>query len=189
MSEKQDKDLFPKQFVEKRPGFVIKSGTRDAAGRQIDYAMFTDRGQGFEYTHEGNKHDVTAKASLETCGKFSGKDEVAKGIYAMGGNIVIDAKDGDIILKGLNIRIEAQDGSGEVTITAPKQIQERAPVVNIKGSKVNMVGTNSAIVAAQTTDIRGNIAENSSSGTEDQQGGIMSQIFAFITGGLSGLFE
>ena len=44
----------------------------------------------------------------------------------MGGNIVIDAKDGDIILKGLNIRIEAQDGSGEVTITAPKQIQERA---------------------------------------------------------------
>ena len=43
----------------------------------------------------------------------------------MGGNIVIDAKDGDIILKGLNIRIEGQDGSGEVTITAPKQIQER----------------------------------------------------------------
>ena len=70
MSEKQDKDLFPKQFVEKRPGFVIKSGTRDAAGKNIDYAMFTDRGQGFEYTHEGNKHDVTNKCSSETCGEF-----------------------------------------------------------------------------------------------------------------------
>ena len=42
------------------------------------------------------------------------------------------------------------------------------------------------LVAAQTTDIRGNIdTENSSSGSEDQQAGIMSQIFAFITGGLS----
>ena len=189
MSEKQDKDLFPKQYLEKRPGFVGKSGTRDAAGKNIDYAVFTDNAQGFEYTQEGNKFDVTNKCSSEVCGEFVGKDEVAKSIYAMGGNIVIDARDGDIILKGLNIRIEAQDGSGEVTITAPKQIQERAPVVNIKGSKVNMVGTNSAIVAAQTTDIRGNIAENSSSGTEDQQGGIMSKIFAFITGGLSGLFE
>ena len=107
MSEKQDKDLFPKQFVENAPGFVIKSGTRDAAGKNIDYAMFTDRGQGFEYTHEGNKHDVTNKCSSEVCGEFVGKDEVAKSIYAMGGNIVIDAKDGDIILKGLNIRIEA----------------------------------------------------------------------------------
>ena len=38
------------------------------------------------------------------------RDEVAKSIYAMGGNIIIDARDGDIILKGLNIRIEAQDG-------------------------------------------------------------------------------
>ena len=42
MSEKQDKDLYPKQFVEKRPGFVVKSGTRDAAGKNIDYAVFTD---------------------------------------------------------------------------------------------------------------------------------------------------
>ena len=189
MSEKQDKDLFPKQYIEKHPGFVIKSGTRDAAGKNIDYAVFTDNAQGFEYTQEGNKFDVTNKSSTEVCGEFVGKDEVAKSIYAMGGNIVIDAKDGDIILRGLNIRIEANDGSGEVTIIAPKQIQERAPIINMKGSKINVVATSSAIIAGQTTDVRGNIAENSSSGTEDSQGGIMSKIFAFITGGLGGLFE
>lgn len=186
MSEKGD---FPKQFVEKKPGFVIKSGVRDAAGKKIDYQMVTDNAQGFEYTQDGLKHDSCRKTSTEVCGIDCTKDEVGKAIYAEGGNIIIDARDGDIVIRGLNIRIQAMDGSGEVTITAPKQIQERAPIVNIKGSKVNMVGTNSAIVAAQTTDIRGNIAENSSSGSEDQQGGIMSKIFAFITGGLGGLFE
>ena len=35
MSEKQDKDLFPKQYLEKHPGFVIKSGIRDAAGKNL----------------------------------------------------------------------------------------------------------------------------------------------------------
>ena len=78
MSEKQDKDLYPKQYLEKRPGFVVKSGTRDAAGKNIDYAVFTDNSQGFEYTQEGNKFDVTNKCSSEVCGEFVGKDEVAK---------------------------------------------------------------------------------------------------------------
>lgn len=168
---------------------MIKSGVRDASGKKIDIQIVTDNAQGFEYTQDGYKHDVTHKTSTEVCGVDSKKDEVAKAIYAKGGNIIIDAQDGDIILRGLNIRIQAMDGSGEITLTAPKQIQERSPIINMKGSKVNMIATNSAIVAAQTTDIRGNIAENSSSGSEDQQGGIMSKIFAFIQGGLGGLFE
>ena len=95
--------------------------------------MFTDRGQGFEYTHEGNKHDVT-QALLKRAENFSGKDEVAKGIYAMGGNIVIDGKDGDIILKGLNIRIEGQDGSGEVTI-ANLNKSKKAPLSTSRDQK------------------------------------------------------
>ena len=46
----------PKEYYEKKPGYEVKSGTVDAAGKKIDYAVFTDNGQGFEYTQEGNKN-------------------------------------------------------------------------------------------------------------------------------------
>lgn len=171
---------YPKQYVDKRPGFSIKSGTTDHSGKKIDYSMLTDNAQGFEYTQDGYKYDVTNKSSVEVVGQFAKKDEIAKGIFAVGGDIVIDAMDGDVIIKGMNIRIQAVDGSGEVTIFANKQIQQNASVVNTKGAKVNILATNSAQIAGQTVDTRGNIQNASTSGSEDTQGDVLTQIMSAI---------
>ena len=108
----------PKEYYEKKPGFVIKSGVKDVAGKYIDYSVITDMGQGFQYTEEGNKLDACKKTSYEICGEETAENEPAKVIKAKSGNIVIEALGGDIILKARNIRIVAVDGSGEITINS-----------------------------------------------------------------------
>ena len=50
----------------------------------------------------------------------------AKVIRAKNGDIHIDAMNGDIVLKGANIRLQATDSMGEVTVNAGKQVATRA---------------------------------------------------------------
>ena len=76
----------PKEYYEKKPGFVVKSGTEDALRRRIDYAVFTDNGQGFEYTQDGKKFDVCRGTSLEITGSNVNEGEFGK-IKLAGHNI------------------------------------------------------------------------------------------------------
>ena len=168
----------PKEYYEKKPGFVVKSGTKDALKRPIDYAVFTDSGQGFEYTKEGLKIDVCKGTSLEISGIDVKEGEPGKIIDAKGGDIIIQALDGDITLKARNIRIVALDGSGEVTINAGKQIHTNAPITSIKGGMSNIVMSNSASVGAQSVDTAGNMQNSQSSGAEESEGSILSKLLS-----------
>ena len=161
-----------KEYIEKRPGFVVKSGTEDAAKRKIDYAVFTDHAQGFEYTQDGQKIDVCRGTSLEICGV----DE--KSVQEGQPGKIIDAKNGDITLKARNIRIVALDGSGEVTINAAKQIHTNAPITSIKGGISNTVMTNSASTGALATDTTGVMQNSQSSGAEESEGSILSKLLS-----------
>lgn len=167
-----------KEYLEKRPGFVVKSGTEDAAKRKIDYAIFTDRGQGFEYTQEGQKIDVARGTSLEICGIDVKNGEPGKIIDAQGGSIIIQALDGDITLKARNIRIVALDGSGEVTINAGKQIHTNAPITSIKGGIQNTVMTNSASTGALATDTTGVMQNTAQSGAEECEGSLLTKLLS-----------
>jgi len=167
----------PKEYYQKYPGFEVKSGTIDAAGKKVDYAVFTDSGQGFEYTVEGNYFQNCDKTSYELCGKeITDAAQPAKVIRASNGNINIEAPGGEVIIKAQSIRLVAEDGSGEVTIQSNKQVAITAPVQNFKGSVSNQVMSNSASIGAQAVDTTGNIQNSQSSGADDTEGSILTKL-------------
>jgi len=166
----------PKEFYDKKPGYVVKSGTTDAAGKPIDYAVYTDYGQGFQYTQEGNKFDHCWKTSYELCGEDVQENEPAKIIRADNGNILIEALNGEVVIRAKNIRLVAQDGSGEVTITSAKHFSVNAPVQNFKGSVSNTVMSNSVSTGALAVDSRGEIQNSATSGSEDTEGSLLTQL-------------
>ena len=89
--------------------------------------------------------------------------------------------DGDIILRGKNIRIVALDGAGEVTVVSGKHFAVNAPVNSIKGGISNTVMSNSASTGAQATDTTGNMQNTQSSGVEKSQSSILSQLMGIVT--------
>jgi hypothetical protein len=176
MSEEQ-----PKEYLDKKPGFVIKSGIKDAAGDEVDFSIITDNGQGFEYRVNGVKLDHCNAQSYEECGKDVQAGTPAKIIRATRGNIVIEALDGDIILRANNIRIQAKDGSGEVTINSTKQIALNSPIVNAKSSNLNLVASNSASIAAQATDTVGNIQNTQAASVDIGQASLLGKLLGVLT--------
>lgn len=170
----------PKEYYDKKPGFVIKSGTKDRAGKTTDISIITDNAQGFQYTTEGNKFDACNKTSYEVCGKEGTAGKPSKVIRAEIGDITIEAVSGDIILKGMNIRIVAKDGSGEITLSSPKQISLDAPIQSVKGGNINVVGTNNVALAAQAVDTTGNIQNTANSGAEEGQSSLLTKVLGAL---------
>ena len=160
----------PKEYYEKKPGYTIKSGTSDGAGRTMDYSMMTDTNQGFEYTKDGMKFDLCNKTSYELCGEDVQDGEPAKIIRAFNGNIIIEALDGDVIIKGKNIRFVASDAKGEITMNANAQIAQTSPKVAIKATNIDGVATSTHAVAGNFVDTAAGVSNNSSTATDETQG-------------------
>lgn len=169
-------DQSNKEYYEKKPGFVVKSGTTDAADKKIDYGVFTDLGQGFEYTQEGNKYDRCDKTSYELVGSDVPETQPAKVIRALNGNIHLEALNGEVVIVAKNIRLVALDGSGEVTITSAKHFAVNAPIQNFKGATSNTVMSNSVSSGALAVDSRGEIQNSATSGSEDCEGSLLTQL-------------
>jgi len=171
----------PKEYYEKKPGFVVKSGTKqDATGKTTDYAVFTDHNQGFQFTTDGEHLQIANKTSYDISG-IDGTDGVpGKVIRVKKGDIVIEAMDGDIIIRGKNIRFVALDGAGEITATSGKHFAVNAPVQSMKGGTSNTVMSNSASVGAQATDTTGNMQNSQNSGVEESQSSILSQLLGIV---------
>lgn len=170
----------PKEYYEKKPGFIIKSGTKDAAGKTTDFAIFTDNAQGFQYTTDGNKLDLSKKTSYEICGVEGKQGEPAKIIRAKKGDIIIEALEGDIVLRGMNIRIEAKDGVGEITINSTKQIAMNAPITNVKTSNMNVAASNNISMGAAAVDTTGSIQNTQTTGMEESQAGILGRLLSIL---------
>lgn len=170
----------PKEYYEKKPGFTVKSGVPDSANKKIDYSVITDNLQGFKYTEEGNKYDNCNKTSYELCGKEVSEGEPAKIIKASNGDIIIDASAGDIILKGMNIRISAKDGVGEVTLNSAKHISLNAPITSIKGTNTNIYGSNNVSVGGQAVDLAGGMQFSTGQLTDILQGSFLGQIIKVL---------
>lgn len=170
----------PKEYYEKKPGYIVKSGTTDLAGKKIDYAVFTDLGQGFEYTQEGNKFDACKKTSYETVGQDVNEGEPAKIIKAKNGDVIIEAVAGDLVLRARNIRIVAMDGSGEVTINSGKQVSIQAPIQNLKGTNLNTLMTNNISMGALTVDSTGVMQNTQNTESEEKQSSVLSQLLGVV---------
>jgi hypothetical protein len=81
----------------------------------------------------------------------------------------------------MNIRIEAKDGSGEITINSPKQVSIKSPIINEKGSNVNTVASNSASIAAQATDTVGNLQNSQASSIDIGQASLLGKLLGVLT--------
>lgn len=171
----------PNEYNAKFPGgFSVKSGVPDPVGNKIEYSVTTDSSQGFQYGANGNKFDVSLGTSYEICGEKVQENEPGKVIRALNGNIVIEAIDGEIVLRGNSIRLVAKDGSGEITLVANSQIQSSAPIVNEKGTISNSLMSNSKSVAAQAVDTAGGIVLTSGTLTDAEQGSFLGKIMKVL---------
>ena len=140
MSETQNPQT--KESFQNWPGYRVESGVKVAAGdlkgKVSDYSVITDEGQGHTWYKDGYYKHVNHGTNYEICGTRLQEKDYAKILTAASGHIMLDAQDGDIILKGRNIRISATDGQGEVTITSGKHIFLKGSVTHIRGTNINI---------------------------------------------------
>jgi hypothetical protein len=173
----------PNEYYKKYPGgFQVSSGIPDPDGKVIDYSIVTDYGQGFTYTQEGNKWDITNNVSYELAGCDT-KSPVppgkpAKIIRTTSGDIHIEALSGDIVLKANNIRIIASDGSGEVTIQSGKNITIKGPVANIDSTNVSVSAKNNIGLGGGSVETFGKMSSSQLKGTDV----ILEPINSFLSG-------
>lgn len=170
----------PKEFYCKVQGFEFKSGVDDGSGRIIDWQVGTDKIQGIKFCTDGTHFQLNYGTSYEICGQDVGTDEPAKIIRAKNGDIHIDAMNGDIILKGANIRLQATDSVGEVTINAGKQISSRAAIVSTHGTKVNIMGTSDVNVGGAAVETNAKIVNSQSQATDEKQASFLGQLMSAI---------
>ena len=128
-----------KEYYANYPGFRITSGIKipdgDLKGKYTDFAVMTDEIQGIAFYKDGLQKLVTNGTSYETVGMKVDEGDFAKIISAPNGNILIEAKSGDIEIRARNIRLHAtNDPDGEMTIKATKHIYTKAPIIDIDGN-------------------------------------------------------
>lgn len=152
----------------------------ECQGKVIDYGITTDGGNATLLQGDGVRVETTPKTSYEHVGHSAKVDEPAKAIYAKNGNIHLEASNGDIIIKAKNIRIVAEDGSGEITITSTKIIDMRAPYIKQNGTNITMTASGNMEMFANTVSSSAQISNNSGTSTDALQG-------SFLGGILSGL--
>jgi hypothetical protein len=131
-----------------------------------EYCLTTDTNQGIQIYKQGNMK-LSANRSIEIRSHTKPKNTDASiTIASECGNLVIEAKNGDVVLKGKNVQIEATDKDGIVFIKSAKTIRTEAPRVDIEGTNVSILADlNLSAVGANTT-IYGGISMEMTEGHE-----------------------
>jgi hypothetical protein len=131
-------------------------GGQDSPYGKVSYRVLTNLGSGHGWYQNGTSEDhqmVATGRSVEALGENLKKVKTdvqdplncAKLIQAKHGDIVIDALDGDIILKGDNIIIEANgtrdNNDGDVLIQANKQMTLTAPDLRVEATQLKLLAS------------------------------------------------
>lgn len=139
---------------DKRNNFRFEGGQDTPYGR-LNFRILTQKGGGLGFYDNGESGEdiqvgITGK-SIEVVGSKIKKSDTAtqdpivpaKWIKAKNGDIVLDAENGNIILKGDNILIEANgirnDQNGDVLIKANKGIRIDAPDIRVDGTQIRIL--------------------------------------------------
>lgn len=137
---------------------VLSGGSHEAHG-EIMYGIVTGEGDGTVHYEDGREVTVAKGGSLEILGqnlKVGSKSEnpinPAKLIRAEKGDIIIEAKNGKIILMGTQVEIRAsgnkKDKTGSIYMNANVSVQVNSPDTRISGTKCT-------IAAAHTLNVVG----------------------------------
>ena len=108
------------------------------------------------------------------------EDGFSKIIAAGSGHILIEAQDGDVILKGRNVRLQSTGGDGEITLKSTKHIQLDSPIIHLKGTNINILGANNLSMAAQFVETTGGVATEVGTQTDIFQGSFMGSIMKWL---------
>ena len=167
--------------TENKLGFRVTSGVTLTDGELknevTDYTMFTDEGQGIAWYKNGLHRLVTNGCSYETVG--GGKrgeqkeNQPAKLICASTGNICLECQDGDVLIKGRNIRFEAEN---ELTLVSSKHISLDCSVLNLKGTNTNILATQRLSQGANFLEAEGGAGNESGTSTDAIKGGFLGKI-------------
>lgn len=141
-------------FAMKRPGFNIESKCITQDHGIAEFIVATDQNQGIEFYEKGNAK-VLANKSIEI---VAGKDQDDEKSFTIAldaktGHIEITAREGDLILRGGNVKILATDADGDVFINSKKTVTMKAPECNVKGTKVSMTATSDMHVDGGTVEL------------------------------------
>ena len=159
MSDNIDKQTpKTKEYYANYPGFRITSGIKipdgDLKGKYTDFSVMTDEIQGIAFYKDGLQKLVTNGTSYETVGMKVDEGDFAKIISAPNGNILIEAKAGDIEIRARNIRLHAtNDPDGEMTIKATKHIYTKAPIIDIDGNLTNVLSSSTIFLGLSSTNL------------------------------------
>ena len=164
--------------------FILqKHKWRIDSNSEILFSLITENDTGFIFASNGNSLFTTDKTSTEVVGRDipANSDIPAKMIRAINGDIVLDALQGDIVLRGKNIFIEGVDGlGGEIAINSSKTIQLGAPNIKVQSDgNITMVAASTISTAAGSIEKHGEYANEDTNGTD----AIRSSFFGKILSG------
>jgi hypothetical protein len=172
------KELEEFNFVLQKHRFRIDSNS------DILFSLLNEDNTGISFFRNGDSLFITNNTSTEVVGlKVPPNSDIpAKIIHAVNGDIVLDAKQGDIVLRGMNIRIEGVDGSGgEITINSSKTIQMDAPNVKVQSQgNITMSAASSFSAAGGSNMIHGEITNEQTTGTDFLQSSFFGKILSAI---------
>ena len=177
-----------KEYVANYPGFRINSGITvpdgDMKGRVIDLSMYTDEAQGFAWYKDGYHKQVTQGTSYDISGiRIVQKGPIkqySKIITAVQGHILIDAQDGDVLIKGRNVRLESTGGNGEITLKSTKFIQLDASVLNLRGTNMNVLATNNISMGGNFIELSGGVGVEAGTQTDIFQAPFFGSIMKWL---------
>jgi hypothetical protein len=170
------------QFVLQKHKFRIDSGL-NVKGEKVIFGLTLDNQQGITFLESGDSRFTVDKTSTETVGrKIAGYSHIpAKIIKAKNGDIVLDADHGDIILKGANIRIIANDGlGGEITINSSGIIQIDAATLKAQTTNSTIAATNQLNIAGGSLGNHGEIIVESSTASDFVNASFFGKILSTI---------
>ena len=167
--------------TENKLGFRVTSGVTLTDGELknevTDYTMFTDEGQGIAWYKNGLHRLVTNGCSYETVGVGKRgeqkENQPAKLICASTGNICLECQDGDVLVKGRNIRFEAEN---ELTLVSSKHISLDCSILNLKGTNTNVLATLRLSQGANFLEAEGGAGNESGTSTDAIKGGFLGKI-------------
>jgi len=133
MSE-EDKEFekkFEKFYRRRFPGFTMSSGVNTLAHGMGELMFTTDTAQCIHFYEQGNCK-IGSRNSIELkTGDKATEDDLSVFITAENGHIKITAPNGNLILQGSNVLLEATDADGQVTLKSKKNMYLDAPSLTV----------------------------------------------------------
>ena len=160
-------NLAREYFAMRRPGFNIESGFKTLGHDIAEFCVSTDSGQGMHFYQPGNAKILSNKSVEIYSGRAQSDDEAMTIVLdAKNGCIKITAPNGDLILQGRNVKIEALDADGDISINSKKTVTVDTPEFNADITKCTLSATSDMLLSAGTLELYSETGAVTSSGQD-----------------------